>query len=74
MLGSAGTELEGRILTCADEDPLDHALCAGSAGAELEDPILTLADENSLGNALCAGSEIVWQVKLEIMVDSTEER
>jgi hypothetical protein len=45
----------------------------GSAGTELEDLTVTFADEDDVGNAVCAGSEIIWQVKPEIMVDWTEE-
>ncbi|OKL55598.1 hypothetical protein UA08_09134 [Talaromyces atroroseus] len=70
---SAGTELEDLTLTFADEDPFGHALCTGSAGPELEDLTMAFTDEDDVGNAVCAGSEIIWQVKLEAMVDLTEE-
>ena len=72
VLGSAGTELEDLTVTFADEGPAGIALCVGSAGTELEDLTVAFADEDHVGYALCAGSGIVWQEKLELMVDLTE--
>ncbi|KAF3404139.1 hypothetical protein DPV78_003411 [Talaromyces pinophilus] len=53
-----------------DEEGLDVVL--GSAGTEVEGLTVTFADEDPVGYAPCASSGIVWQVKLELMVDLTD--
>ncbi|GAM42236.1 hypothetical protein TCE0_044r16012 [Talaromyces pinophilus] len=69
MLSCAAVTVE-RLVGDEVEEGLDVVL--GSAGTELEDLTVTFADEDPVGYALCAGSGIVWQVKLELMVDLME--
>lgn len=70
------TVCEGAAVTVdrlvGDEVEEDLEVVLGSAGIELEDLTITFADESPVDYALCDSRGIVWQVKLEAIVDVTE--
>jgi hypothetical protein len=70
------TVCKGAVVTVdrlvADEVEEDLDAVLGSADTELGDLAVTFADESPVGHALCDSSGMVWQVKLETIVDVTE--